>query len=219
MAKIRSGRRLLHRHAVRPEPGGQLVGLGADRVEEILVGHALPGQVHLDPFDRVEQLPVLLLVGHPVPGRIVGGGVRVHPVGEGLDHHRAVAGAALLQRPPGDGQAGHDVVAVDPHTREAVARSTAPTAAPATASPPVRRWPTGCSGSRRRPARRTPRRTPCPRARRPGWSRRHRRRRWWPRCVSAFRAVGPGRPPIAPSNRCPIAYPVALSTWLPMTIV
>ncbi len=47
--------------------------------------------------------------------------MRVHPVGEGLDHHRAVAGSAFLQRPPGDGQAGQHVVAVDPHPGKAVA--------------------------------------------------------------------------------------------------
>ena len=167
-------------------------------VEEVLIGHTLPGQVRLDPLDRVEQLPVLLLGGHPVAGRVVGGGVRIHPVGEGLDHHRAVAGAAFLQRPPGDGQAGQHVVAVDPDARESRSRSTAPRAAPATAWPPVRRSPTGCSGSRRRPAHRRRRRTPCPRAHRPDWSRRRRRRRssprWSPACPAWRRPDRPVEP-------------------------
>ena len=173
-------------------------------LEEVLIGQTLPGQVRLDPLDRVQQLPVFFLGRHPIAGRVVGRGVRIHPVGEGLDHHRAVAGAALLQCPPGHRQAGQHIVAVDPDARESRSRSTSPRAAPATAWPPARRSPTGCSGSRRRSAHRRRRRTPFPRARRPGWSRRRRRRRWWPHprsprppdpapCRSRRRTAGPSR--------------------------
>ncbi len=45
----------------------------------------------------------------------------VHPVGEGLDEDRPVPAAALLQRPPRDGERGQHVVAVNPDPGEAVA--------------------------------------------------------------------------------------------------
>ncbi len=47
--------------------------------------------------------------------------MRAHPVGEGLDQHRAVAAAGVVERPAGDREAGQHVVAVDPDAGEAEA--------------------------------------------------------------------------------------------------
>src|SRR6478735_3442768 len=69
-----------HRHAEGAESRSQFGRLGIHSVEERLVGQTSADQVHPDPLDRVEQLPGLRLVGQPVPGRVVGGGVRVHPI-------------------------------------------------------------------------------------------------------------------------------------------
>src|SRR6478735_10581916 len=57
------GCRFGHRHAEGAETRGQLGGLGVDPVEEGLVSQPSADQVHADPFDRVEQLPGLGLVG------------------------------------------------------------------------------------------------------------------------------------------------------------
>ena len=99
----------------------QLVGLGVHPGEELRVGRAAPHQVSLDPLDRVLQLPRLELAGQPVPGRVVGGGVRAHPVGERLDQHRALAFPGRLHGLPGHRQAGEHVVAVHPDAGEAKA--------------------------------------------------------------------------------------------------
>ena len=88
-------------------------------LQERGVGGAGADQVRLDPLDRVLQLPRLQLAGQPVPGRVVGGGVRAHPVGERLDQRGALALAGGLHRLPGHGQAGQHVVAVHPHAGEA----------------------------------------------------------------------------------------------------
>ena len=76
------------------------------------------GQVGPDPLDRVAQLPGLQLAGQPVPRRVVGRGVRAHPVGEGLDQRRALALAGRSQRLLRDRVAGEDVVAVHPDAGE-----------------------------------------------------------------------------------------------------
>jgi hypothetical protein len=78
--------------------GAELVGLGLDLVEEVLVGQAVALEVGLDALDRVLELPALDVVGEPVAGRVVGRGVRAHPVGVGLDERRALAVAGALQR-------------------------------------------------------------------------------------------------------------------------
>ena len=110
-----------HVHAELPEPPGERVGVGRDLVEELLLDAERPDEVHPHPFDRVLELPQLQLAREAVAGGVVGRGVRVHPVGEGLDEHGPVAGAALLERPAADGEAGEHVVAVDADAGEAVA--------------------------------------------------------------------------------------------------
>ena len=99
----------------------QLVRLALDRVVERLVGLAAGGQVGLEPGDRVAQLPRLDLGRDAVLRRVVGGGVRAHPVGERLDERRPLAGAGGLERRLGHGVDREDVVAVDPHAGEAEA--------------------------------------------------------------------------------------------------
>ena len=71
--------------------------------------------------DRVLELPVLEVVGEPVAGRVVGRGVRAHPVGVGLDERRALAVAGALQGGLRDGVRREHVVAVDPDAGEAEA--------------------------------------------------------------------------------------------------
>ena len=112
----------------------------------------LRGQVGLEPRDRVPQLPRLDLGRDAVAGRVVGGRVRAHPVGEGLDERRALAGRGRAsQRRLGDGVDGEDVVAVDPDAGEAEAAARAGRAGCGSAARSARRWPTGCSGRRTRP--------------------------------------------------------------------
>lgn len=107
-------------HALaHPQP--QLLALGLDRGEELLLGQALLLQERPEPGDRVLGLPGLGLLGGAVAGGVVGGGVRAHPVGERLDQHRTVAAAGVVERPAGDRQAGQHVVAVDPDAGEAEA--------------------------------------------------------------------------------------------------
>ena len=90
---VEHGQRLRvgHGPARLAEPGAELVGLRVDLVEEVLVGQAVALQVDLDAGDRVLEPPGLELAGQPVPGRVVGGGVRAHAVGVGLDERRALA--------------------------------------------------------------------------------------------------------------------------------
>src|SRR4051812_44566720 len=117
----RGARRIDHVHRALADADGQLVGLGLDGVEEVGVGDAGTGEVGLEPGDRVAQLPLLELAGQPVAGRVVGGGVRAHPVGERLDERRALALAGGGQRRLGHGEDGEDVVAVDADAGEAEA--------------------------------------------------------------------------------------------------
>ena len=113
--------RIGHVDAELAQLGGELVGLGLHRVEEVVVGVLVPDQVHPHPLDRVLQLPRLQLVGEPVARRVVGRGVCVHAVGERLDQDRAVAVAALVERPAGHRERREHVVAVDADAGEAVA--------------------------------------------------------------------------------------------------
>ena len=92
-----------------------------DLVEEVLVDQAVAGQVDLHPLDRVLELPVLDVGREPVAGRVVGGRVRTHPVGVGLDERGALAVPGALQRRLGDGVRRQHVVAVDADAGEAEA--------------------------------------------------------------------------------------------------
>ncbi len=69
----------------------------------------------LDPLDRILEPPLLELGRDAVAARVVGGRVRTHPVGEGLDQRRAGPLSRPGQRLPTDGQAGQHVVAVHRH--------------------------------------------------------------------------------------------------------
>src|SRR6478736_8782038 len=112
------------RLAALAEVVAQLLGLGVEVVEELLVDEAVAAEVDLEPLDRVLELPVLELVVEAVAGRVVGGRVRAHPVGVGLDERRAVALARPLQRGLRDGVRRQHVVAVDADAREAEAQRT-----------------------------------------------------------------------------------------------
>ena len=100
---------------------GLRVGLRLDLLEEGAVGLAGAGQVGPDALDRVPQPPGLELARQPVPGGVVGRGVRAHPVGERLDQRRALALAGGAQRLLGHRVAGEHVVAVDLDAGEAEA--------------------------------------------------------------------------------------------------
>src|SRR5690606_874056 len=97
---IEDGHRGPGRHA---EAGGahlarHLVGLLLHR-REVVLGQ-LPGraQVGLQPCDRVAATPPLELLLGPIPLGVVGGGVRTHPVGDGLEVRRSVPGTRVIQR-------------------------------------------------------------------------------------------------------------------------
>src|SRR5690606_23244085 len=89
--------------------------LALEFLEERLVRVLLGLQVAAQAQDRVLGLPGLALLVAAVAGRVVGGGVGAHAVGERLDQRRALTGAGPLQGPLGDGQARQDVVAVHAH--------------------------------------------------------------------------------------------------------
>jgi hypothetical protein len=111
----------LHGDAALAQLGGELVGLLVDAGEEGLVRHALVGQQRLEAQDRVAELPLLDLGRDAVLRRVVGGRVRTHAVGVGLDEQGAVAVAGLVQAVLRHGIRGEDVVAVDAHAGEAEA--------------------------------------------------------------------------------------------------
>src|SRR5665647_2505130 len=69
--------------------------------------------------ERVAQLPDLDLGGDAVLRRVVGGRVRTHAVGVGLDHHRPLPAAGRVHRGLRHGVHGEDVVAVHPDAWEA----------------------------------------------------------------------------------------------------
>src|SRR6476661_1990748 len=110
------------RLAALAEVVAQLLGLGVEVVEELLVDQAVAAQVDLEPLDRVLELPVLELVVEAVARRVVGRGVRTHAIGVRLDERRAVALPGPLQRGLRDGVRRQHVVAVDADPREAEAQ-------------------------------------------------------------------------------------------------
>src|SRR3990172_4322154 len=73
-----------------------------------------------DPPERVFLPPGVALLLCPVPGRIVRGGMRPHPVGDGLDERRAAPGARLVEGVAGDLVDGQQVVAVHANAVEPV---------------------------------------------------------------------------------------------------
>src|SRR5665648_137132 len=87
VVKHRQRLRVGHRPAALANLRRQLVGLHLDSLEERRVGLEAGHQISLEPGDRVTQLPDLNLRGDTVLRRVVGGRVRTHPVGEGLDQH------------------------------------------------------------------------------------------------------------------------------------
>ena len=115
--RLRVGQRL----AALAQVVAELVGLLLDAGDELVVDQAVAAEVDLEPGDRVLELPVLDVVVEPVAGRVVGRGVRTHPVGVGLDERRALAVAGALQRGLRDGVRREDVVAVDADAGEAEA--------------------------------------------------------------------------------------------------
>src|SRR5262245_11568721 len=98
-----------------------LVGLGLDVGEEVVLGDTAALEKGLDTGDRVLELPVLKVLAEPVAGRVVGSRVGAHPIGIRLDERRAAALASPLHRRLGDRVAGEYVVAVDPDAGEAEA--------------------------------------------------------------------------------------------------
>src|SRR5699024_3016448 len=69
--------------------------------------------------DRVAAAPHLLVRLGPVAGRVVGGGVRTHPVGHCLDEGGPAAAAGAFERLGGHRVAGEHVVAIHPYRGDA----------------------------------------------------------------------------------------------------
>ena len=85
------------RHGIGHRPAGgahvlaERVGTGVDLGEERRVGDPRARDVGTHPLDRVLELPRLALGRRPVAGGVIGGGVRAHAVGEGLDEGGSTA--------------------------------------------------------------------------------------------------------------------------------
>ena len=77
---------------------GKRFGLGGDLGGDRSVSTPVAVRYFCQPVDRIVPLPLGRLVGRAVAGRVVGVGVRLHPVGEALDHGRSAAGARPLDR-------------------------------------------------------------------------------------------------------------------------
>ena len=114
----RQGRTGDHAQAGRPH----LLGDGVRsrlRLGDVLRGEVTGGaEVRLEARDGVATPPRLQLGLVPVPGGVVRGGVRTHPICHGLDVGRALPGARVVQRPAHRRQAGEDVVPVHAEARD-----------------------------------------------------------------------------------------------------
>src|SRR5450759_1659332 len=103
VVKHRHRLRVGHRQAALTNRERKLVGLNLDGLEEGPVSLAAGCQIGLEPGDRVTQLPDLDIGGDAVLRRVVGGRVRTHAVGVGLDQHRPLPTAGRVQRGFGHG--------------------------------------------------------------------------------------------------------------------
>ena len=149
--------------------------------------------------DRVALGPVLDLGVGAVLRGIVGGGVRAHAVGQGLDEAGALAGARLLERLPRDGVADRARRCRRCARRACRSRRRAGRGGCATGATRGPRSPTGCSARRTPAASRSWRRRRGPRWRRPAtWSRRRSTRA--PRHPRRDRPCRPGRRTGCPSR-------------------
>jgi hypothetical protein len=118
----------IDRHRSRTEVP-RVVGLGVDGVEERGVGAALVSSHRLKRSigSRCFHTSTSALTRY-----FVGSSEVVwarHPVGEGLDERRALAGARGIERVPWSRHTRQDVVAVDPHARGSRTRAPAARAA------------------------------------------------------------------------------------------
>src|SRR5262245_28488498 len=83
--------------------------LDGERLVPLFRPLAEPDQVVLQPFDRVAERELLVVVLGPVARRVVAGRMRRGTVGHVLDDRRAAAGARALGRPLRDGVDGEEV--------------------------------------------------------------------------------------------------------------
>src|SRR5699024_6102462 len=102
------------------DPLGLFAGLCVDLVEEFFVGVPRGEQSCARQDEGVFPDPSLGLGLVPVAGGIVGGRMRLHPVGERLDHGGALSTSRTLGGLGGGVMDGPDVVAVDEDAGHAV---------------------------------------------------------------------------------------------------
>ncbi len=98
-----------------------LLGGRADLGHGGVVEQAAAAQVGLQPPERIAGQPPLDLRGGPVARRVIGVGVRLDPVGDGLDERRAAPGRGPAKRGANRGEDRGGVVPVDEHRAHAVA--------------------------------------------------------------------------------------------------
>lgn len=115
------GLRIGHAQRGAAQPGGDLVAALFHLLFESAVPQPLPLQQPAQPIDRIPPLPQLQFGGIAIAGGIVGGGVRAHSIGDGLDERRPAAGTGANERLPGHGQDRECVIAVHLHGGNAVA--------------------------------------------------------------------------------------------------
>ncbi len=111
-------RRIGQVQATLPHGGRERVGFPVQGGGRVVVQDATAAQVGRHPLDRVAAAPVREFLRLAVTGRIVGGGVRTHPVGHRLHQGRS-SPAGRLQRPACHGQGRQHVVAVHLDSRDA----------------------------------------------------------------------------------------------------
>ena len=101
------------------QTGRGRIGGGLHLGEECVVGEVLAFEQFPDSVDRIARPPFVEIGVGAVAGGVVGGGVRAHAVGQGLDEERPGSVTRMPSRAAGDGEHREYVVAVDLHGRHA----------------------------------------------------------------------------------------------------
>ena len=110
------------RDAGRAETLGRVILCRLDGRTHLVRQQPEAVEVQLEAQDRVFRGPLLALGEVFVARRVVGGGVRPHAIGDGLDEGRSPAAARTLERDARRGHDGENVVAVNPEARDAEPR-------------------------------------------------------------------------------------------------
>ncbi len=104
-----------------PACGDQRLEFRVERAVPLLRPFAELDQMLLEPFDRIAERPVLLVVLGAIASRVVAGRMRGGTIRHQLDQRRSGAGARPLRRPLRDRIHREKIIAVDTNSGDAVA--------------------------------------------------------------------------------------------------